>query len=163
MTLNLIETLKTSTCSPKHTNTTNIHLLNFNCTTVSKNPYFQNVQIQNNSAFYADLNGIIYILCWRQHNLTRSFFCEYYRFEYPFQIRLALKWSSTSLQWRTTNFLKVSDALKFWRFCNGLLPQRPPRRPRDSFLMICWILPSLILNDFQCLLCVTLKNSIIEN
>ena len=67
MTLNLIETLKTSICNSKHTNITKIHFRNIFY--IFKNQYLQKLQVQK-SVFYADLYDIISILCWGPRSLT---------------------------------------------------------------------------------------------
>ena len=66
--MNLIETLKTSIYSPKNINNTKNDL---NIPKTKKNVQQMG---SNTSAFYADLYGIIYILCWGPHSLTSSFY-----------------------------------------------------------------------------------------
>ena len=63
MTLDLIETLRTSIYNPKHTKNTKIHFNFLKKFTCFKNPYFSKVSNSKQSAFYADLYGIVYILC----------------------------------------------------------------------------------------------------
>ena len=60
MTMDLRETLKTSTYSPKHTNNTNIY--SKQCHVFSKTKYFSTKISSASSAFYADVSGIIFIL-----------------------------------------------------------------------------------------------------
>ena len=63
MTLNLIETLKTLICSPRHTKNTKIHDQNEIVFKKSKIHIKKKEFKFENSAFHADLYGISYILC----------------------------------------------------------------------------------------------------
>ena len=64
MTLNLIETFKTSIYSPKHNKIQN-YMSFFKIFKTYKNPYFQNNKFNNVSIY-----SIIYILCCGPHSLT---------------------------------------------------------------------------------------------
>ena len=69
MTLNLIETLKTSIYNPKHTKNTQTP---FHFSKVSKHTkiHIFPKDIFKTSALYGDSYSIIYILCWGPHSLT---------------------------------------------------------------------------------------------
>ena len=57
MTLNLIETLKTSIYNPKHTKNTKIHFQHFKRFNFFKNPYFSKITSSLKSTFFADVHG----------------------------------------------------------------------------------------------------------
>ena len=58
MTLNLIETLKTSIYSPKHTENMKIHIIVY----FLSNIHILQTSMLKKTALYADLYGIIYIV-----------------------------------------------------------------------------------------------------
>ena len=71
MTLNPIETLKTSIHCPNDTQNTKIHLFtNFSFVFVSKLHIFKKIKFTKTEV-YADFYDINSILCWGPHSLTR--------------------------------------------------------------------------------------------